>query len=105
MKIKESLKKVGAVAGSALMVGMTMGAAQTLGDFPQPFVNQDGTVASQIVVGSQGKQADVVGAINIASTLGNAAVSTEEKTATASAGGGGSFGWSASSGGATLDTV
>ncbi|MDY6761655.1 MAG: S-layer protein [Candidatus Nanohaloarchaea archaeon] len=107
MKIKHSLKKVGAVAGSALMVGMTMGAAQatanTLGDFPQPFVNADGQVQSQIVVGSQGQQADVVGAINVASALGNAAVAAEEKTETVSAGTG-VFGWSAS-GGTTLDTV
>ncbi|MDY6774431.1 MAG: S-layer protein, partial [Candidatus Nanohaloarchaea archaeon] len=93
MKVKNTLKKVGAAAGSALMVGMTMGSAATLADFPQPFVADDGTVQSQIVVGSQGKQADVVGAINVAAAMGQAAVQTETKTKTVSTAGTGSFGW------------
>jgi S-layer protein (TIGR01564 family) len=57
MKIKNSIKKVGAVAGTAVMVGMTMGAAASLSDFPEPFV-EDGDVHSQIVVGTDGHQAD-----------------------------------------------
>ena len=79
MKIKNSIKKVGAVAGSAVMVGMTMGAAAALSDFPTPFV-EDGEVHSQIVVGTAGHQADVVGAINVAAALGQAAVQTTEET-------------------------
>lgn len=102
MKVKDTIKKVGAVAGSAVMVGMTLGAAQSLADFPQPFVGDDGTVASQVVVGSSGKQADVIGAINVAAALGQEAIQTETRTATAAVSGG-SFGWSASDG-ATLDT-
>lgn len=94
MKIQNSIKKVGAVAGSALMVGLTMGSAATLADFPQPFVDDDGTVASQIVVGSDGKVADVVDAVNIAAAAGQAAVQTEERTA----GGSTSVGWNANNG-------
>lgn len=81
MKVKNSIKKVGAVAGSALMVGLTMGSAATLGDYPQPFVGDDGEVNSQIVVGSEGKVADVVGAVNLAAGLGQNAVQTETRTA------------------------
>lgn len=80
MQVKKSIKKVGAVAGSALMVGMTFGAAAPLADFPQPFVDDNGQVQSQIVVGSQGKVADVVGAIDIGAATGQAAVQTTEKT-------------------------
>lgn len=94
MKIQNSIKKVGAVAGSALMVGLTMGSAASLADFPQPFVDDDGTVASQIVVGSNGKVADVVGAVNIAAAAGQSAVQTEERTA----GGSTSAGWNANNG-------
>ncbi|MDG5761332.1 S-layer protein [Natronococcus sp. A-GB1] len=77
MKVKNSIKKVGAVAASGLMVGLSVGAAASLSDFPEPFV-EDGEVASQIVVGSTGQVADVVGAVNIAAALGHAAVQTEE---------------------------
>lgn len=81
MKVKRSLKKIGAIAGSTLIVGMTMGSAASLAEFPQPFVKQDGTVASTIVVGSQGKVADVVGAIDIAASVGQRAVSTTTRAA------------------------
>ena len=100
MKVKNSIKKIGAVAGSAMMVGLTMGSAASLAEFPQPFVEDDGTVASQIVVGSSGKVADVVGAVNLAASMGQAAVQTEEQTASVS---GASYGFSATNG-ATLDT-
>ncbi|EMA39159.1 hypothetical protein C446_08821 [Halobiforma nitratireducens JCM 10879] len=40
---------------------------------------EDGEVASQIVVGSTGQVADVVGAVNIAAALGHSAVQTEER--------------------------
>lgn len=80
MQVKKSIKKVGAVAGSALMVGMTMGSAASLSEFPQPFVDDDGMVQSQVVVGSQGKVADVVGAINVGAALGQSAVQTTENT-------------------------
>lgn len=81
MKVKNSIKKVGAITGSALMVGLSVGAAASLSEFPQPFVDGDGEVASQIVVGSSGNVADVVGAVNVAAALGQAAIQTEERQA------------------------
>ncbi|MFB6204444.1 MAG: hypothetical protein ABEJ75_02255, partial [Candidatus Nanohaloarchaea archaeon] len=89
MKNIKKLKSYGkAVAGSALLVGATLaggaafataqssgssGSSYTLGDFPQPFVGEDGNVQSTIVVGESAKTVDVVGAVNIAGALGNAA--------------------------------
>ena len=111
-KLKNTVK---AAAGSALLVGATLtGAAglaaasshtggdsgsMDLGDYPHPFVNDDGEVDSTIVVGSQGRQSDVVGAINVAGSLGNSAYTTSEQSVSVE----GSFGWSAD-GGVTLDT-
>ncbi|MDY6778087.1 MAG: hypothetical protein SVU32_05435, partial [Candidatus Nanohaloarchaea archaeon] len=63
-------------------------------------MTQDGQVQSQIVVGKQGKQADVVGAINVAASLGNSAVRTAERTAAAASG----DGWTAAGGAATIST-
>jgi hypothetical protein len=102
MKVKNTIKKVGAAAASTLMVGMTLGSAASLADFPGLFLDDDGTPTSQIVVGSQGNVGDVVGAINVAAALGQATIQTEEKTETVSASG--SPGWSATDG-ATLDSV
>jgi S-layer protein (TIGR01564 family) len=106
-KIKESSK---AVAGTALLVGATLaggaafataqssGSSGDLGDYPSPFVDDDGEISSTIVMGEDAKATDVVAAANIAGQLGNDAFSSEEVSA-----GSGSFGWSASDG-ATLDT-
>lgn len=113
----KSIKKITkAVAGSALLVGATlaggaaMGAASShggssgmdngmmdLGDYPHPFVGEDGMVQSTVVVGADAKTVDVVGATNIAGQLGNDAV---EEVA---AGGSGSYGFSAD-GGTVLST-
>ncbi|PSG98526.1 MAG: hypothetical protein BRC29_00175 [Nanohaloarchaea archaeon SW_7_43_1] len=95
MKSIKKLKSTGkAVAGSALLVGATLtGAAglasasshnmddsgsMDLGDYPMPFVNEDGEVDTTVVVGEQAATADVVGAINVAGSLGNAAFMEEE---------------------------
>ena len=107
----KSIKKMTkAVAGSALLVGATlaggaaMGAAQrgssgmTLGDYPAPFVDDDGEVDATVVVGESAQTIDVVGGINVAGSLGNAAFSEEQVSAS-----GGSFGWSATNG-VSLDT-
>ncbi|MFT4867757.1 MAG: hypothetical protein ACI9LV_000361, partial [Candidatus Nanohaloarchaea archaeon] len=108
MRSIKKLKSTGkAVAGSALLVGATLtgaaglaaaqdsGSSMDLGDYPQPFINEDGEVDSTIVVGEQAKTADVVGAINVAGSLGNAAfeenpISVDISGATAS--------WTASDG-------
>lgn len=79
MQVQHSIKKVGAVAGSALMAGMSLGAAASLADFPAPFTD-DGQVQSQIVVGTDGNVADVVGAVNVAGAVGQSAVQTTEET-------------------------
>jgi len=92
-KIKKSTK---AVAGSALLVGATLvggasfalaqdsgssGDSYDLGSYPnQPFVDEDGALASTVVVGEDAKAVDVVSAIDIAAQLGNNAYSTEEQT-------------------------
>ncbi|MFB6180545.1 MAG: S-layer protein [Candidatus Nanohalobium sp.] len=86
MKSIKKLKKYGiAAAGTALLVGATLSGAaaqtsgssgdssMTLGDYPQPFVADDGTVQSSIVVGSDAKVTDVVSAIDVAGTLSQAA--------------------------------
>ncbi|QKQ98959.1 S-layer protein [Candidatus Nanohaloarchaea archaeon] len=99
MKKIKKLKSYGkAVAGSALLVGATLtgaaavsaqtsdnGSGYTLGDYPQPFVNDNGVLDASIVVGSDGKQADVVSAIDIAGSLGNSAFSSETVEGTAGA--------------------
>ncbi len=103
MNVKDSIKKVGAVAASTLMVGMTMGAAQSLGEFPGMFVDDEGSPTAQVVVGSQGAVSDVVGAVNVAAALGQATIQTSEQTETVDVETSGGIGWSASDG-QTLDT-
>ncbi|MFC7213064.1 S-layer protein [Saliphagus sp. GCM10025334] len=94
-----------AVAGSALLLGATLvgaaGAASAdLGDYPSPFVDDEGQVDSSIVVGDEAATVDVVGAINVAGSLSQAAYTTVEGTVDAQ----GTPGWSASNG-VTLATV
>lgn len=107
----KNIKKIGkTVATSALLVGATLAGAagvaaqsgssgdHTLGDYPQPFVAEDGTVQSTVVVGESARTVDVVGGINVAGSLSQAAFTEEQKSA-----GGASFGWSATNG-VSLDT-
>ncbi|AOV94320.1 hypothetical protein AQV86_00135 [Nanohaloarchaea archaeon SG9] len=80
MKSVRKLKKYGAaLAGSAVLLGATLTGASAsnhdLGDYPQPFVDEDGNVQSSIVVGEDAATADVVGAIDIAGSLGQQAFS------------------------------
>jgi len=99
MKNIRKLKSYGkAIAGSALLVGATLtGAAglasaqsgssgdATLADYPHPFVDDEGNLDSTVVVGTDGKQADVVSAIDIAGNLGNNAFSSETVESSAGA--------------------
>ncbi|PSH00812.1 MAG: hypothetical protein BRC30_01490, partial [Nanohaloarchaea archaeon SW_7_46_7] len=86
MKSIKKLKKYGtAIAGSALLVGATLtgaaaqsGSSGDLGDYPAPFVDDDGNIQSSIVVGDDAATADVVGAIDIAGSLSQAAYTSEE---------------------------
>ncbi len=104
---------ISGLAGSALLVGATLtggaafaaaqdsgssGSSMDLGDYPAPFVDEDGNVETSIVLGSDAAVTDVVGATEIAGSLGNAAFGEETVSAE-----GGSFGWTADRG-VTLDT-
>ena len=109
-KIKESSK---AVAGPALLVGATLaggaafataqdsGSSGDLGDYPAPFIDDDGNIASTIVMGEDAKATDVVAATEIAGQLGNDAFSEETQTVSTS---GASGTWSATNG-QSLDTT
>ena len=79
MKIKTTIKKIGAVTASALLIGTTLGAAGTLGDFPLRFVEQDGNPNTSIVVGSGAAAEDIVGAVNIGTALGQETIRTETR--------------------------
>ncbi|QGA80933.1 S-layer protein [Candidatus Nanohalobium constans] len=99
-----------ALAGSALLVGATLtgGAALAsaqsgssgssmdadLADYPTPFVDEDGNVETSIVLGSDAKVTDVVGATEIAGSLGAAAFGEES----VSTGSGVSGTWAADNG-------
>lgn len=88
MNVNKLLKAAASAAAGALMIGATLSGAalaQTLGDFPSPFVD-NGVMNSVIVVGSQGTDpaglaSDVVGAIDIAAAIGQATI---KKTSSAS---------------------
>ena len=56
------------------------GNSYDLGSYPSDFVDEDGNLASSIVVGEDAKAADVVSAIDIAAQLGNDAFAEEEQT-------------------------
>lgn len=105
------------LAGSALLVGATLtggaafaaaqsgssGNSMDLGDYPMPFVDEEGQVDASIVVGEDAKTADVVSAVDIAGSLGNAAFEeTETSVNVEGSATGGSF---SATGGVTLDTV
>ena len=86
--IKKGIKRLAALAGSALMLGSTIAApalSANLSDFPGMFI-KDGELKATIVVGKVAAPADVVGAVNIAAAMAQAT----HKKATISGGGAGS---------------
>lgn len=64
------IKKFMAGALSLLMAGASVGFAQNLGQYPQPFVSATGNPDFLVVVGAAAAPSDVVGAIDIAARLG-----------------------------------
>jgi len=71
MKLNKAIKKIVALGTGATMVGATIlgaMAAADLGDYPTPFV-EDGAFNALIVVGANAKAEDVLGAIDIATSL------------------------------------
>lgn len=78
--MKETLRKVGAAVGSALMLGTTLAGAAFAGDISKFYtdyaVKTDGTVNALLVVGDTAASADVVSAIGIAAEIGQKALKT-----------------------------
>ena len=76
--MKETFRKIGAAAGSALMLGTTLAGAAFAGDVSKFYtdyaVGSDGSVSSVLVVGSNAAAADVVSAIGIAAEIGQKAL-------------------------------
>jgi hypothetical protein len=100
---------VSSLAGSALLVGATLtggaafaasqsgssGSSMDLGDYPQPFVTEDGEIDTSIVIGSDASTIDVVGATEIAGSLGMNAFGEETVSVSGS---GVAASWSADNG-------
>ena len=76
IKAKHAVKRVAAISAGATLMGATMmgAVAADLGDYPAPFVS-DGELNGLVVVGSGADAADIVGAVDIVSTLTQATVS------------------------------
>ena len=76
IKAKHAVKRVAAISAGATLMGATMmgAVAADLGDYPAPFVS-DGNLDGMVVVGSGADAADIVGAVDIISTLTQATVS------------------------------
>ncbi|HME87287.1 MAG TPA: hypothetical protein VKE88_02650 [Candidatus Nanoarchaeia archaeon] len=70
MEVRKVLRKAAAVAASASFIGATLlgAVAQDLANYPAPFV-KDGTFDAFIVVGENAQTEDVVGAIDVGSSL------------------------------------
>ena len=70
MKLRKAIKKIVALGAGASMVGATiMGAmAADLSTYPAPFV-KDGMFDAMIVVGDNAKASDVIGAVDVATSL------------------------------------
>ena len=90
MKARETVKRVAAITAGATLLGATaMGAvaAGDLGDYPAPFVT-DGELVGKIVLGSGADVMDMGGALDIMTTLSQAAVTTVAGTGTTEVTGG-----------------
>jgi len=78
MKIKKAIKRMVALSSGGLMVGATMLSAMAAADlstYPTPFV-EDGVFNALIVVGEAAATQDVLGAIDIATSLQYASKTT-----------------------------
>ncbi|MFT4283014.1 MAG: hypothetical protein ACMXX6_01170 [Candidatus Woesearchaeota archaeon] len=75
MNVKQTVKKMSAVAAGVFMVGLTVSSASALdlSDYPEPFV-QDGAFEGKIVIGASAQAADNIAAIDISTSLQAASV-------------------------------
>jgi len=79
MKAKKFVKKIVALAGSAAMLGATVGGAMAaLNDLPSPFVNSNGVFDAYVVVGANAGIPDVVSAIELTAAFAQKASLSEE---------------------------
>ena len=85
MKLRKAIKKIVALGAGASMVGATiMGAmAADMSTYPAPFV-KDGMFDAMIVVGDNAKASDVIGAVDVATSL---QYSMKQTTTVSAAGG------------------
>ncbi|MGM5488792.1 MAG: S-layer protein, partial [Nanobdellota archaeon] len=76
MKLKKAVKKIVALGTGVTMLGATLfgATAADLGNYPSPMFINDGEFSGNIVVGESAKAADVIGAVDIATSLQAAAV-------------------------------
>ena len=73
MKLNHAIKKIAAVGTGAMMLGMSAAAVSAnLSDYPAPFI-QDGEFSGSFVVGESAATTDVIGTIEIATSLQAAA--------------------------------
>lgn len=82
MKLKKTIKRVVALGIGATMMGATIlgaTAAADLADYPSPFI-KDGKFDGKIVVGNDAKVDDVVGSIDIATSLQYASTTASSST-------------------------
>ncbi len=81
IKAKHAVKRVAAISAGATLMGATMmgAVAADLGDYPAPFVS-DGELNGLVVVGAGADAADIVGAVDIVSTLTQATVTGSSAT-------------------------
>ena len=70
MNVKQTVKKMSAIAAGVFMVGLTVSSASALdlSDYPEPFV-QDGAFQGKIVIGAKAQAADTLAAIDVATSL------------------------------------
>lgn len=79
MKLRKAIKKIVALGTGATMVGATLlgASAADLSEYPSPFI-KDGMFNGKIVVGAQAAAQDVIGSIEIATSLQTQSVTTTE---------------------------
>jgi S-layer protein (TIGR01564 family) len=79
MRLRKAIKKIVALGTGTTMIGATLlgASAANLNEYPSPFV-KDGVFNGKIVVGAQAAAQDVIGSIEIATTLQSQSVTSRK---------------------------
>jgi hypothetical protein len=79
MRLRKAIKKIVALGTGTTMIGATLlgASAANLNEYPSPFV-KDGVFNGKIVVGAQAAAQDVIGSIEIATTLQSQSVTSSK---------------------------